>query len=214
VVAGRETTEGRLRGSRAGEGGTGGWSWVAMEREPMDGLVWRVRESRFTFLTDRGLVGEGSDTDSGSEGGPDGNGVSPSATTVGRLAGGGAILIPRLAGVFLLRERVVDCMMSSWGQKEDDDLRAFEREEEERGYKTKGARRPTSSRSSRQTRACLGQLRRGEWMGGRDAYLSNTPPHVHSRPPGSQHRSIVGRAHSSPRIGPRTSSDSVLLPMS
>jgi len=89
-----------------------------MVREPVDGLVWRVRESRFTFLTDRGLVGEGSDTDSDSEGGPDGNGVSPSATTVGRLAGGGAILIPRLAGVFLLRERVVDCMMSSWGQNE------------------------------------------------------------------------------------------------
>jgi len=112
-VAGRETTDGRLRGSRAGEGGTGGWSWVAMVRELEDGLVWRVRESRFTFLADRGFVGEGSDTDSGSEEGPDGNGVSSSATTVGRLAGGGAILIPRLAGVFFLRERVVDCMMNS-----------------------------------------------------------------------------------------------------
>jgi hypothetical protein len=125
-VAGRETTDGRLRGSKAGEGGTGGWSWVATVRELWGGLVWRVRESRFTFLADRGLVGERSDTDSGSDEGPDGNRVSPSATTaVGRLAGGGVILIPRLAGVFFLRGRGVDCIMASRGAKGDDDLRAF-----------------------------------------------------------------------------------------
>ena len=77
-------------------------------RELEDDLVGRVRESRFTFRTDRGLV-----ADSGSDEGPDGGGVPPSATTaVGRLAGGGVILIPRLAGVFFLRGRVVDCIMT------------------------------------------------------------------------------------------------------
>lgn len=81
-------------------------------RELEDDLVWRVRESRFTFRTDRGLVGERNDTDSGSDEGPGGGGVSPSATAVGRLAGGGVILIPRLAGVFFLRERVVGCIMT------------------------------------------------------------------------------------------------------
>ena len=155
-MAGRETTDGRLRGSRAGEGGTGSWSWVATARELEDGLVWRLRESRFTFRTDRGLVGERSDTDSDSEEGPDGDGLSPSATMVDRLAGGGAILIPRLAGVFLLRGKVVefcvvDCMISLEGAKGDDDLRAFYREEE-RGYKTKRAVTPTSNGCSRQTR--------------------------------------------------------------
>jgi len=109
-AAGSETTDGRLRGSKAGEGGTGGWSWVATARELEDGLVWRVRESRFTFRTDRGLVGERSNTDSDSEEGPDGGGLSPSATrTVDRLAGGGVIFIPRLAGMIFLRGRVVDC---------------------------------------------------------------------------------------------------------
>lgn len=121
VVAGRETTDGRLRGSGAGDGGTGGWSWVATMRELEDDLVWRVRESRFTLRADRGFVGERNDTDSDSEEGPDGNGVSPSATTMAeRLAGGGVILIPRLAGVILLRERVVDCMMTGRGAKGGD----------------------------------------------------------------------------------------------
>lgn len=90
-----------------------------------------MRESRLTFRTDRGLVGERSDTDSESDGGPDGDGLSPSATTtVDRLAGGGVILIPRLAGAFLLRGKVidccaVDCMMISGEAKEDDDRRAL-----------------------------------------------------------------------------------------
>jgi hypothetical protein len=107
-------------------GGTGSWSWAATAGES-EGLAGRVRESRFTFRIDRGLVGERSDMESDSEEGPDGNGVSPSATTVGRLAGGGAILIPRLAGVFLLRGRVVDCIMTFREAKGEDDLRAFER---------------------------------------------------------------------------------------
>jgi hypothetical protein len=115
-VAGSETTDGRLCSSRAGEGGTGSWAWVATVRELEDGLVWRERESRFTFRTERDLVGDRRGTDSDSEDGRDREGMSPSATTVGRLAGGGAILIPRLAGVFFLRERVVDCMMTGEGE--------------------------------------------------------------------------------------------------
>lgn len=140
-MAGRETTEGRLRGSKAGEGGTGSWSWAARVRELEDDLVWRVRESRLTFRTDRGLVGERCGADSDSDEGPDGGGLSPSATRTGRLAGGGVILRPRLAGVFLLRGRVVGCAVGCMaicrGQKSDD-LRAFR--EEERGYRTKRRR--------------------------------------------------------------------------
>jgi hypothetical protein len=113
--------------------------------EVEDGLVWRVRESRLTFRTDRGLVGERSDTDSDSDEGPDGGGLSPSATvTVDRLASG-VILIPRLTGVFLLRGRaggVGDCMRIR-GQRGVRPA-CFLREEEERGYKTKGAT-PTSN---------------------------------------------------------------------
>ena len=98
-------------------------------RELEDGFVWRERESRLTFRTDRGLAVERRDTDSDSEEGPEGGGLSPSMTTVDRLAGGGAILIPRLTGVFFLRGRgvgcVVDCMMTFREVKGDDDLRAF-----------------------------------------------------------------------------------------
>jgi len=117
-VAGRETTDGRLRGSKAGEGGTGNCSWVATAREEEDGLVWRVSESRLTFRTDRGLVGERNGTDSDSEEGPDGDGLSPSATTMVDKFVGGVILIPRLVGVFFLRGRAVDCCvadcMTTW----------------------------------------------------------------------------------------------------
>lgn len=84
-------------------------SWVGSARELEEELVWRVRESRFTFRTDRGLVGERGGTESDSDGGADGDGLSPSATvTVDRLVGG-VILIPRLAGTFFLRGKVIDC---------------------------------------------------------------------------------------------------------
>lgn len=93
-------------------------------------MVWRVRESRFTFRTDRGLVGEGNGADSGSDDGPDGDGMSPSATTTVDKLAGGVILIPRLAGVFLLRGKavdwsVVDCIMIRGEGNGSDDLRAF-----------------------------------------------------------------------------------------
>ena len=196
-MAGRETTEGRLRGSKAGEGGTGNWSWVAGVREPEDDLVWRVRESRFTFRTDRGLVGERRDMESDSEEGPDGGGLSPSATTtLGRLAGGGVILIPRLAGVVFLRGRAVGCcavgcMMTYRGTEEVTTCVLFR--EEERGYRTKKAG-ATDAPDRRGTR--LGQLGR-EGVGVENvANLSNLPPHVpilvQPTPPRSQHRSIDG----------------------
>lgn len=130
VAAGSETTDGLLRGSKAGEGGTGHWSWLARARELEEELVWRVRESRFTFRTDRGLVGERSGTDSDSDGGPDGDELSPSATTTVDRSVGGAILIPRLAGDFFLRGKrigwfVVDCIIIRREVKWSDDLRAF-----------------------------------------------------------------------------------------
>ena len=162
VAAGSETTEGRLRGSGAGEGGTGHWSWIATLRELDEELVWRVSESRFTFRTDRGLVGERKDTDSDSDEGPDGDGVSPSVTTTAEKLAGGAIL--RLAGVFLLRGKgvvdccVVDCMMIRREENGSDDLRAFQGEEE-RGYKTKKATTSTSNGCSRQIGPCLGTIR-------------------------------------------------------
>ena len=190
-MAGRETTEGRLCNSKAGEGGTGNWSRAAVTRELVDDLVWRVRESLFTFRTDRGLVGERSDTDSDSEEGPDGGGLSPSATTtVDRLAGRGVILIPRLAGVVLLRGRVVgccavDCMMSYQEAEEDDDLRAFrEKKKEDIGQRKRLRRRATVPR----------QMRRPAWDNWREgvgveseADLSNSSPHVPTRAqPGRQ----------------------------
>ena len=78
-------------------------------RELEEELVWRVRESRFTFRTDRGFVGEQRGTDSNWEEGRDGGGASSSTTTTVDMFVGGAILIPRLAGVFLLRGRAADC---------------------------------------------------------------------------------------------------------
>ena len=92
-----------------------------------------MRDSRLTFRTDRGFVGERRSTGSDSDEGRDGNGVFSSVRTrLERVVGRGAILIPRLAGVFLLRGRgadwsEVDCIMirqEGWG-KGSDDLRAF-----------------------------------------------------------------------------------------
>jgi hypothetical protein len=52
--------------------------------------------------------------------------------------------MPRLAGVFFLRGRVVDCMMSFGGRKGDDDLRAVrEKKKEDIGQRKRRRRRAT-----------------------------------------------------------------------
>lgn len=111
-VAGREATDGRLRGSTTGEA-----CWepgTAMESEFVDDLAeGRVRESFFMFLRDRGLSGEGRSRLSESEC-AEGGGLSPTAriTEAGSWIGV-SILRDESADDFLrgLEVRLRDCIL-------------------------------------------------------------------------------------------------------
>jgi len=101
-VLGRETTEGRLLGSTAGEAGP---AWeepgTTIEREFEEDLAdGRVRESFFMFLRGFGFVGEGRSRLSGSECAETG-GLSPRARTMEDCSRAGVSILRNEGASFL-----------------------------------------------------------------------------------------------------------------